>query len=504
MLLTIPNKVYKTYLTMMSNATFYMYFVSLLLSLVVADDTNIANETMALNPDQYFNGVDHEAYLSWYQSVENVYTGTAFISDKSSNTTSSSSDQSYDGVAVHWRVDELFLYIGVAARAQDGWIGFGLAEAGGMKGADVVIYESSKPDTLIDAHILKERLPISDICQDWSLLNTVNEDGFLIFEGKRLLITEDAQDYHIINDTETFVPAQRIIAAWGDTAVMEYHAPNKRVRGAIRWYGVGDETSKFQNQIRAEADGYFDLFVNNYTIEDVSTRYETFCFNWDTDIAPQPGVTNNTNIYAMSVDAQIDEIARPYIHHAVLWASRQSKLNESRSCMSSDTGSYDFLIYEWAPGAFPLILPPDVGITFGPNNNAVQSFRLDIHYNNPSLQSGITDSGGLRIYYKRTPPVQEAGIAVIGDPYTKLKGIPLYPGTSRFDFDCSEQCSSLVLDEPVTVITEFFHMHARGSAAAQYHIRNGEVIRQANVNFFDFDQAGMSKKGNKTCVSTAG
>jgi hypothetical protein len=51
----------------------------------------------------------------------------------------------------------------------------------------------------------------------------------------------------------------------------------------------------------------------------------------------------------------------------------------------------------------------------------------------------------------------------------------------------------LVLDEPVTVVNEAFHMHTTASAGVQYQIRGGEIIRQADVNFFDFTQSGACK-----------
>jgi hypothetical protein len=104
--------------------------------------------------------------------------------------------------------------------------------------------------------------------------------------------------------------------------------------------------------------------------------------------------------------------------------------------------------------------------------------------------NNITDSSGLRVHYKFAAPTYEAGILPMGDILTSMEGTPLNSGISRFDFYCSDECSSLILDQPVTVIGEFFHMHNRGSAAVQYQIRNNQIIRQANVNFFDFDQAG--------------
>ena len=456
-------------------------------------NNNTSSTSLITQPSEYFGGTDHDTYITWYESVATKYTGSAFIYDTSSKNTTknknSTQSTSYsDGVAVHWYVDELYVYIGVATRAQDGWVAFGLAEAGGMKGSDIVIYETSKPNTLSDAHVLKDRFPIQDICQDWVYVNAVNADGFLIFEGKRLLNTNDGQDHPIINDTETFIPAQRIIAAWGNTtSTMMYHGPTNRVRGAIRLYGTVDEVTKFQSLI-AQADGYFDLIVNNHSLENVTTRYVDFCFNWDTDVIPQ-GVPSNTNIYVVAAETILDDMGGSFVHHASITASNDPLLNASRTCL--DWRAYDFYLYSWTPGTFPLVLPSDVGITLGPNDGAIQSFRLEVHYDNPLLLNGVTDSSGLRIHYKFAAPTYEAGILPMGDIRTSMEGTTLSSGTSRFDFACSDDCSILALEQqPVTVIGEFFHMHNRGSAAVQYQIRNNEVIRQANVNFFDFDQAG--------------
>jgi DOMON domain len=147
------------------------------------------NVAVALKPNEYFAGTDHDVYIAWYQNVAaDKYTGSAFVYKSSHNKRSTPSEQR-EGVAIHWHVDESYVYIGVVARAQDGWLALGLAEAGGMRGANMVIYETSKPNVLSDAHVLTERVPIMDICQDWSFVNAVNKDGFLIFEGKRLLDT---------------------------------------------------------------------------------------------------------------------------------------------------------------------------------------------------------------------------------------------------------------------------------------------------------------------------
>jgi Copper type II ascorbate-dependent monooxygenase, N-terminal domain len=303
-----------------------------------------------------------------------------------------------------------------------------------------------------------------------------------------LLDTADAQDHAVINDSETSVPAERIIAAWGDSDTVEYHGLINRARGTIRWFGVGDEYVKFHKQVDAEADGYFDLRVNNFSIAAIETNYVDFCFNWDIDIVPQ-GLPSNRNVAIMAAEILIDKESAPFVHHAAVSASPNTG-NASRTCLASK--EYTQFLYSWTPGTLPFLLPPDIGITLGSGElQGLQSFRLQIHYNNPKFIESMRDNGGLRVYYTLARPLYEAGLLPLGDLLTSLEGTPINVGTSRFDFSCDGACSSLVLDnEPVTVIHEFFHMHNRGAAAVQYQIRDGAVVRQANVNFFDFDQAG--------------
>jgi hypothetical protein len=160
------------------------------------------------------------------------------------------------------------LYLAVAARAQDGWVAFGMAEAGGMKGADIVIYESSKPDTLTDAHVSSELVPLIDICQDWELISSYNDGGFITFEGVRKFDTKDSPDHIVFNDTEMFISPQKVIAAWGnETDTLQYHGKTNRARSVLRWFGVEDELTAFCQRMAIEATGYFDLSASNYSIK---------------------------------------------------------------------------------------------------------------------------------------------------------------------------------------------------------------------------------------------
>ena len=54
------------------------------------------------------------------------------------------------------------------SRHNGNWMGaaFGIAEAGGMFGADVVSFAASNPTALVDGYILDERQVLLDVSQD--------------------------------------------------------------------------------------------------------------------------------------------------------------------------------------------------------------------------------------------------------------------------------------------------------------------------------------------------
>jgi hypothetical protein len=273
------------------------------------------------------------------------------------------------------------LYLAIAARAQAGWIAFGMAEAGGMKCADIVIYESSKPDTLTDAHVLSELVPLIDICQDWKLSSTHNEGGFIIFEGERKFDMNDSQDHIVFNDTETFIISQKVIAAWSnDTDTLQYHGKTNRARGSLRWFGVKDELTAFRQRRAIDATGYFDLSVNNYSIPAVGTTYTNFCFNWMPDIVPQ-GLPTDSNVVMLAAEMILDPIAGPLVHHATLQANSQTN-NESRVCDTSAEANRHYWLYGWAFGGSPVEFPTEAGYTLGPLGG-IQQFVFSMHYDNP-------------------------------------------------------------------------------------------------------------------------
>jgi hypothetical protein len=76
------------------------------------------------------------------------------------------------------------------AKVNAGWLGFGITEAGAMKGADIVYYQSSAPSVITDAYALDFVTPTKDDNQDWILLTASSDGGWLTVEATRDLDTQ--------------------------------------------------------------------------------------------------------------------------------------------------------------------------------------------------------------------------------------------------------------------------------------------------------------------------
>lgn len=85
----------------------------------------------------HFEGIEAGPYRAWYNDfgIESKYTSMVYLQG-------SDPTQPQNGAAIHWKVDEEYVHIAVAARAT-GWVAFGIAEAGGMLGADMALFGKS-------------------------------------------------------------------------------------------------------------------------------------------------------------------------------------------------------------------------------------------------------------------------------------------------------------------------------------------------------------------------
>jgi hypothetical protein len=161
--------------------------------------------------------------------------------------------------------------------------------------------------------------------------------------------------------------------------------------------------------------------------------------------------------------------------------------NDTSTC--TDT-SLSNIIYGWAAGSQPLLLPENVGILLGSADGGYNRITIQIHYSNPNLVENVTDNSGVIFYYSTIPREHQAAMFLTGDPYTALRGQPVGNGLQEHSFLCPSTCSEYALQQEVTVLQTTLHMHKSGIRAYNEHIRNNEVIHRADAPFFDFAQRG--------------
>jgi dopamine beta-monooxygenase len=347
------------------------------------------------------------------------------------------------GAAVFWNIDGDEINFAVAVRAE-GWLSFGISEAGGMLGADVVQFETLKPSQLIDSYVLEDRAaPLTDDCQNWNLISTTINNGWIILEINRKLDTQDSQDHKIANDQALFIAPTRLIAAWGDQSVVSFHGLN-RARNAVRLFAEDSVSvsEALKETLEQNSDSFFDVREDNHQISTAETDYHVVCKTF-TQIQQEIG-TSQSPLTVVGAIPVISEGSAEFIHHFTVYTQADCSTGISTRSM----------IYAWAPGNEGWTLPDDVGFSMfdGANRQAVS---VEIHYNNPSGISGKTDSSGTRFYYSEEERPQKAAILELGDPSMALNGEAINNGLTQYEFTCPGACSSTFFGgTSVTVLAE--------------------------------------------------
>jgi hypothetical protein len=451
------------------------------------------------DPASYFQSLEDDekaVYQNWIEERLALYASHTFLP------TVADPD---NGAAVFWKIhtetdtavsrsgsnNGHWIQFAVAVRAT-GWVGFGISEAGGMLGSDVALFRAAEPDTLVDAYIVEERFPLTDSCQHWELVAAIIEEGWMIVEMRRLLDTEDPQDHRIVNDSPIYFAPSRLISAWGDGPNVIFHGLS-RAKGAVKLFGDSIPFNRKAQETNYTYDGYFDIRKSNYAIPEKETKYHSLCKTYY-ELQAEFGFPENETLGVIEGKAIITEETAPFIHHFIVYGS---------SSKSSCDNSYQ-IMFAWAPGEDGMILPDNVALpVFG--DSQINSLRIEIHYNNPELVSGLSDSSGLRFFYSLEPREHDAGWLSLGDPVVALSGEPIGEGLSEWSFTCAGTCSALaLLNGPVTVFSESLHMHKTGARMTNEVIRNNRVVHTAAVEVFEYDAQGSPRVQQDTFQIKAG
>lgn len=402
-----------------------------------------------------------------------------------------------DQVSIFWEVDvESEMLKLVVASACKGWVGFGISDAGGMKGADMVIFEASKKE-LNDYYSLDYIKPKLDDCpSDWSMSQNVVTESFIAFEASRPIDTKNNQDFRIFNDSDGLITPTNVIAAWGDSDALSFHGAGRAVRSTLRFYQpqYAKTEKSFKNEggksnidiLRESADSSVTFKANNFTVPLTNSHYEVFCIN----IEDIPGISTNESIHVIGL-AHVPSIENNgvdtagFVHH-------YNALGLPERC-STTLNPFKKVFYIWAPGQEPVVFPPQASFPLG-GNSVHKALVLDVHYANLELKENVVDDTGIELFYVKEPRDFDAQVMVMGSAPGRygIDGTPIPDGTSRHEMACPGACFSMHFENPVTVFAEGFHMHYNGVRATGQLIRDEtEIVHEAGVEVWDYDQNGV-------------
>ena len=398
---------------------------------------------------------------------------------------------------IFWKINGPDIELVLEAQAT-GWVGFGLGETRGMQGADVVYYEHAT-NRLTDAYVTTSNAkPITDESQDWTLIAAETSSSKLTVEIRRSLSPADTvHDRSITNDEEPWLPTP-VIAAWGNSGEISYHASN-RVGSVVRFFGPqgsGDALAA----LKAGGFSTHDFLVPNFPVPTQSsspfpadqsgTAYVEFCLD-----VPALGDTNVAK-HVVGFEAVIKPETEKYIHHYTLYGvgDADASVPTYGTCAGQYGGNKREMVWLWAPGVMASKLPDQAGIRI--LGSGIKAFVLQVHYDNPSSDTGKVDSSGFRIYYTTTLRANDAAVLEIGDPAVVAARSPetwtVPAGLSKITIrNDAASCTNRFQDESITVFTRFLHMHQVGThmTVTQESAAN-TVIRKDAVDYYDFKQSG--------------
>lgn len=364
-----------------------------------------------------------------------------------------------------------------------GYVGFGLSTTGAMASSDLVIggvWQDGKP-YLQDCFTHRSREVKKDPHQDYRLEYATENSTHTVLAFSRDLNTCDKNDKII---TESTV---RVIWAYHsddvDAEGAKYHGSN-RGRKSLRLLNP-------QNTNHVLPDmPYFNLTNNDVPIPYKDTTYWCQMFK-------MPAL--NKKHHVVKVEPVIQQGHENLVHHILLYECGQT-LNETlldygHECYHPnmpDAFLYcETILFAWAIGGEGFTYPPHVGLSIGSSTDP-KYVLMEVHYDNPTFQEGLSDSSGLRLFYTSHLRKHDAGVLETG-VWVSLHhmippGMPSFHSEGHCTMECLEEALGSEKPSGIHVFAVLLHAHLAGEAITTRHFRNGEEQKMlAFDSEFDFN-----------------
>uniref|UniRef100_A0A8C0Y1I5 Monooxygenase, DBH-like 1 n=2 Tax=Cyprinus carpio TaxID=7962 RepID=A0A8C0Y1I5_CYPCA len=354
---------------------------------------------------------------------------------------------------IKWGFDESTITFEVQVETR-GYIGFGLSPTGAMSSSDIVIggVLNGSP-YLLDYYTDSNRKVHKDALQSYQLLYGRENDTHTVLAFSRNLQTCDDNDKVITGSTV------RVIWA--------FHAEDVGVSGPV-YHG----TNRGRKSLR---------LLNPGTSSSI------------------PAGTAFFDLQNEEIEPMIQKGHENLVHHILLYQCdsnlNKSEINRGHECyhpnMPDSFFTCETVLFAWAIGGEGFTYPPHAGMSIGTSTDPVY-VQMEIHFDNPSLQRGIVDSSGLRLYYSPSLRRYDAGVIETGVWVSLYHMLP--PGMQDYitEGHCTQECLQESLDSEMAsgihVFAVLLHAHLAGRAIKARHFRQQvELQPLASDDQFDFN-----------------
>lgn len=387
---------------------------------------------------------------------------------------------------------------GENASAAAAWVGLGIGEptSGSMVGADIVTAEfGSDPAacTLVNRHVPSVAVPLDSSTggdaifpepdapcagETWRLSACAVDAaaGTVTMEVDRPLAAANAaQDRPVVAGRNV------LMYAYGDG--FGYHGGRRHGTEVDLTKSGGQAVATgglaASGQLPADATASQLLTVPPYTISAERTDYA--CFSFEVELGAGPGGGRQIVAAEAVIDAASE--AGKLVHHFVLLSCERdggwADFAAGKSCLAEMPQCRD-VVYGWAAGATPLIMPPEAGF---PVSEVERFYILQVHYDNPDGLTGVVDrNSSVRLHFTDEPRAQEAGTINIGDPNVARFGQPV-ASDRNYTVACPGECTSQ-LAGPLTIYNSVLHAHRTALYLFTNQYRNGTFLRTLEGSAF--------------------
>jgi len=207
-------------------------------------------------------------------------------------------------------------------------------------------------------------------------------------------------------------------------------------------------------------------------------------------------VTAGEVVHVTKMEALLNPESAKYVHHMILYSCDAEALGGSEQhhdlileCESMPPGCQN-MKWPWAVGSEPIVLPPHVGIPFGEQGQ--RFLVLQTHYYNPTLDTGIVDSSGVRVFYTTDLREQEAGVITLNSGTGNFQRPPIPVGMADYPlsptFVYPSACTQNTWQEPLNILGVGHHMHLSGKRMEIAVERDGSYLGLLrNEHHYDFN-----------------